>query len=371
MTVMARRARSDDLPELELLPVIGDADGVSVEGAPAEGRRPARWRTLGVLAMGLTGVLLFAGVTGRSEPPVEVLPSPPTTAPTNPSPPTSGPGQRPAPSAAVVPTSDGRGVFISTSRWSGTIEVAPELGRVTSVASARGFVVVTLSSGQVRRYSRSEADGTPLGAAELVLSNVRDPSVAWAVQNIGSVQVVRGIAAASHPEPMALQVPDGWRVVGATWRGLVLTGHDSGSGIAVWEVWDDAPPVVIDAAGRFLASNRRSVAWFRDGRVIQSAGPFGEQSLVPMPDTVVAAAFSPDARHLAVVARSREGPGWNVRLVIGGHDVDDGFVVPSVAPPALGWTADGMLLVDRGGPVEYRYDPLGRSLTTSSPDLDR
>jgi hypothetical protein len=346
--------------ELELLPLDDDEPDLPHEVAS---ERPRVDRRLGLVAVGLgvLVVLAMAAATGRVDPPVEVMPRP--TPPVTVAAPLTNPGVRGVRVDFVVPSSNGRALLITSHRGSRIEQLPAGLASVTSAASGRGFLVVVLSTGDLRRFSDLDArNGTPLGRADIVFANPRDPAVVWAVSTEGDGQTVRAIV--SPPETRAAQrsVPAGWEVVGSTGRGLVLTNQRGSTGIAIWEPWaDDDALVILDDRGTFVASNRTTVAWYRDGLLHQWANPFHEVVTTAVPGDVRSGGFSPDGQYLALVGRSSDGAGWVVRFLSGG-DVDDGFLVASFQQPAAGWTAQGTYVVAPGDAGALSYDPRTRQL---------
>jgi hypothetical protein len=252
-------------------------------------------------------------------------------------------------------TADGRGVYLSGDRWSATIAVTSEASGVTSVASGRGFFVVTVAGQQARRYSQDgdPPSGTPIGSARVAIPNPRDPAVVWLVEAVDGRDwvrtVTRGIAFATRGRP----VPSGWTVVGAGMLGLIL--QRSGGGLAGWDPWVGGDVAPITPTGMFLAADRRAVAWWDAGVVVIDTSPFGGRREARVAGEIVDGAFSPDGKRLALL--SREGAGWRIQVLGSAAAADTGFIAEVAGPPSFGWTADGHVIVTPAGEVEYRYDP--------------
>jgi hypothetical protein len=344
--------------ELELLPLDDDEPDLSQEVVSERPRVDPRVGLVAI-ALGVLVILAMAAATGRVEPPVEVMPRP---APVETVAPLTNPGVRGVRADFIIPSADGRALLITSRRGSRIERLPADLGSVTSAAAGRGFLAVVFSTGELRRYSDLDSrKGTPLGRADIVFANARDPAVVWAVSAEGDGQAVRAIVSPPETRAARRSVPAGWEVVGSTGRGIVLTGHRGRTGIAIWEPWADDALLVLDEGGTFVASNRTTVAWYRDGLLHQWANPFHEIATTAVPGDVRSGGFSPDGTYLALVGRSSDGAGWVVRFVSDG-DVDDGFLVASLQRPSAGWTAQGTFVVAPGDPAGLSYDPRTRQL---------
>ena len=223
------------------------SDGVEIaaRAAVAGGRAGAR------AAGGVAGLVLL---TGRPDPAVEVLPMPVTTVP---APTTTRSRRRAAPSYVWRPAA-GKASSSAATVVGRRSPSPPELGPGDVGGGRPGLRRGGAVERRDRRYDRAATGrATTLGPGRAVVADPGDRRVVWAVTDRRRPPGRCAPSPRPGPPTVARRSRTGWRVVGSTDAGSRARpgAHGRGRG-ALWNIGAGRPPVVLDAAGRYLTSNR-------------------------------------------------------------------------------------------------------------------